>query len=212
MMTRYFTFMVVLMISCTLLIACGNDDDDGSQIADTPASVPGGEQNIAPDAGVDDSPQDLPPVAPKDFGPAAPFKLSDLDGKQVALDDFKGQVVAVNFWATWCGPCKREVPDFVEVQEKYKDHGFIILGISEDVSFQNGKAVKNEAVVEAFVKQFNVNYPILWDTENVWVELYKGFGMPTTIMVDRNQRIRFRHNGIVDKVTFEAEVEMLVNE
>ena len=171
-----------------------------------------GNDEAEPTADSPDIPDDLAPVASDDFGPAPAFQLADLDGNLVSLNDFQGQVVAVNFWATWCAPCRREIPDFVEAQEMYQDRGFTMLGLSRDLFVEDGQFVTDEDAVRPFVEEFNVNHPVLWDTANIYVEDYDGFGMPTTVILDRNHRIRFRHNSIVAPVTLEAEILMLLNE
>ncbi|MCZ6678651.1 MAG: TlpA disulfide reductase family protein [Candidatus Poribacteria bacterium] len=196
-MFKSFSFFLVFVVFGTCLYACGGDDE--ADLTDAPESSQTDGQTA------NDLPQDRPPVAPRDFGQAPAFQLPDLDGNPVSLAAFKGQVVAVNFWAAWCAPCRREIPDFVEVQAKHQDQGFTIIGISRDAFPDDEKAVRD------FVKQFSMNYPILWDTQDVF-KAYQGFGMPSTYMLDREHKIRFRHTGIVDKVTFEAEVLTLLNE
>ena len=154
----------------------------------------------------------LPPIAPLDFGRAPPFQLEDLDGHVVSLIDFSGRVVAINFWATWCKPCREEIPELVKTHDKFGNRGFTVLGFSRDLIERNGQLVKNESAVQSFVEEFKVNYPVLWDTENIFSEHYGGIGMPTTIILDRSHRIRFRHTGIIDSVTLDAEILMLLNE
>ena len=232
MLKSFSLFFGFVILGACLFYACGSDDEPDltrdSELTSTDRQTATDSTTSNPTAPVPDEqptvpvpdeqpavpiPEERPPIAPKDFGAAPPFQLPDLDGNQVALANFQGQVVAINFWATWCAPCRREIPDFVELQAKHQDKGFTILGISRDIDFdQNGKLTRNEKDVRAFVKEVKVNYPILWDTENVFFESYKGFGMPTTIILDRNHRMRFRHDQIVDKVTFEAEVLKLLNE
>ncbi|MCH8292272.1 TlpA family protein disulfide reductase [Candidatus Poribacteria bacterium] len=207
-MTRFLSLFLALMVSCVFLSACGSDEEENIPTS----QVDGQNDTTSTNPVEDDLPQDLPPVAPKDFGDAPQFQLADLNGNQISLADFQGQVVAINFWATWCGPCRREIPEFVAIQEKYQDKGFTILGITRDIEVQNGKVTKDEKAVQDFVEAFKVNYPVLWDVENVFGELYDGFGMPTTIILDREHKMRFRHNNIVDKVTFEAEIETLLKE
>ena len=198
-MLKIFSLFLGIVILCVSFYSCGSDDENGltkdSEPLPTNSSTP-----TVPNS------TDVPPVAPKDFGAAPAFQIPDLEGQQVSLADFAGQVVAVNFWATWCAPCRREVPEFVEVQTKHQDKGFTIIGISRD-TFPD-----DEKVVRDFVKQFKINYPVLEDTQNVFVHAYNGFAMPSTFILDRNHNIRFKHIGIVDKVTLEAEVSMLLNE
>lgn len=154
----------------------------------------------------------LPPVAPLDFGGARSFQLENLNGHLISLNDFSGSVVAINFWATWCKPCREEIPDLVKIQDKFRNRGFTVLGLSRDFLNHNDQLVKNEGAVQSFVEEFKVNYPVLWDTENIFSEHYGGIGMPTTIILDRSHRIRFRHTGIIDSVTLDAEILILLNE
>ena len=202
-MFRSASIFLACVILGTCFYGCSSDDvDEPTQTETDPTSaIP-----TTPDA------SDRPPVAPRDFGAAPGFQLEDLEGNLVSLADFEGQVVAINFWATWCAPCRREVPEFIEIQAEHQDEGFTILGISRDIERENGKFIRNEEVVQDFVTEFQVNYPVLWDTKNVYIDKYQGFGMPTTVILDRDHKIRFRHNQIVDKVTFSAEVQMLLNE
>lgn len=153
-----------------------------------------------------------PPVAPPDFGKARLFQLEDLDGRLVSLNHFRNQVVAINFWATWCNPCREEIPDLVKIQDRFRSKGFTVLGLSRDLLNQNGQFLKNSEAVQSFVKEFNINYPVLWDTENIFRNHYGGVGMPTTIILDRDHRIRFRHTGIIDAETLDAEITIILNE
>ena len=130
-------------------------NDEAQMIADSP-----------------DIPPNLPPIAPPDFGRARSFQLDDLNGHPVALNDFHMQVVAINFWATWCNPCRKEIPDLVKIQNRFRERGVTVLGLSRDLLNQNGQLVKNEGAVQSFVKEFKINYPVLWDTEDIYNEHY----------------------------------------
>lgn len=187
------SFLVGLIVLVGLL-GCGDNDESQTAI-DSP-----------------DISDNLPPVAPTDFGKAKLFQLEDLNGHLVSLDDFRDQVVVINFWATWCKPCREEIPDLVKIQHRFRNRGFTVLGLSRDLLVQNDQSVKNEEAVQSFVKEFNINYPVLWDTENIFSKHYGGVGMPTTIILSRSHRIRFRHTGIIDLVTLDAEITMLLNE
>ena len=171
-----------------------------------------GNNDTQPIADSPDISADLPPIAPSDFGAARSFQLENLAGDLVSLNDYQEQVVAINFWATWCNPCRKEIPDLVKIQNRYRERGVIVLGLSRDVLNQNGQLVKNEEAVQSFVKEFKINYPVLWDTEDVYNEHYGAIGMPTTIILDRKHRIRFRHTGIIDIVTLDAEITTILNE
>ncbi len=140
-------------------------------------------------------------------GKAAPaFTLVDLDGKKVSLADYKGKPVMVNFWATWCAPCKLEMPWLAEFQKRYADQGFVILGIASD------DAPKN--VVAATAKKLGVTYPVLL-TDGKVEEPYGGVGyMPESFYVDRTGKVLIETAGITDgqggKDQIEANVKRLI--
>jgi cytochrome c biogenesis protein CcmG, thiol:disulfide interchange protein DsbE len=134
--------------------------------------------------------------------PVAPaFTLTDIFGKQLSLSEYKGKVVMLDFWATWCGPCRIEIPGFVELQDRYRDQGFTIIGISLDDS--------SEPVME-FYKQFKMNYPVAVGNDSLGA-LYGGiFGMPTTFLIGRDGRIYSKHVGATHVGVFEEEVKVLL--
>jgi len=134
--------------------------------------------------------------------PLAPaFTLTDIFGNKLNLSDYKGKVVMLDFWATWCGPCRIEIPGFVELQDRYRDQGFTIIGISLDDS--------PEPVME-FYKQFKMNYPVALGDDSLGA-LYGGiFGMPTTFVIGRDGRIYSKHVGASSVNVFEEEVKVLL--
>jgi len=124
----------------------------------------------------------------KELTIAPDFTLQDINGNEVTLSDFKGKVVILNFWATWCPPCRKEIPVFIELYKKYKDEGLVIIGISLD---REGKKV-----LIPFVKKFGINYPVLIGTQKV-VDAYGGIrGIPTTFIIDKKGKIRKKHIGL----------------
>jgi thiol-disulfide isomerase/thioredoxin len=136
-------------------------------------------------------------------GKAAPaFTLVDLEGKKVSLKDYKGRPVLVNFWATWCSPCKLEMPWFEEFRQKYGPQGFEILGIAEDDA---GKDVIAKAV-----KRINVSYPILLTDQKV-APAYGGVDyLPESFYVDRNGIVEIQTSGLGSKDEIEANIKRLV--
>ncbi len=121
-------------------------------------------------------------TTPTGLGPgkAAPdFKLRTLDGKEVSLSDYRGKVVLINFWATWCPPCREEMPLFKRVYERYKNKGFEILAVSTDTSIDP---------VKKFVKEYKLDFPVLLDTDNI-SSLYGIQGLPTSFLIDREGKI-----------------------
>lgn len=135
---------------------------------------------------------------------APSFTLQDLNGKQVSLSDFKGKVVILDFWATWCPPCVKEIPHFIALYEQYKDQGFAIVGISVDRG--------GISVVKSFARKYRVNYPILM-TDGRVDKAYGGIpSIPTTFVIDKAGNIRQKYVGYRDKAIFEADIKALLEE
>lgn len=132
---------------------------------------------------------------------AANFSLKSADGTSYELSKYKGKVVVVNFWATWCGPCRKEIPDFIEAYKKHRGNGLEIIGISLD---QDGWTK-----VTPFVKQSKINYPVVLGDQQV-VENYGGINaIPTTFIVDRNGNIVDQHTGTMTLKELEAKLKPL---
>lgn len=126
---------------------------------------------------------------------APEFNLENLKGQMVSLSDYEGEVLFLNFWATWCPPCRNEIPGFIEMYEKYHSKGLEILGISLD------KGNKNK--VEKFVKSYEISYPVAMATRKVVEDYQPGRYIPTTIIIGRRGKIRHKHVGYMDKDTME---------
>ena len=134
---------------------------------------------------------------------AAPdWQLKDLDGKSVKLSDFKGKVVILNFWATWCPPCRKEIPTFVSLQRQYADKGLVIVGVSLDE--------KGPGVVKPFVAKMGINYPVVMGDPKTAAD-YGGIAVvPTTFVIDRSGKVAAEHEGDADRATFEGEIKPLL--
>lgn len=132
------------------------------------------------------------------------FTLKNAEGKDVSLSDFRGKVVVLNFWATWCGPCQIEIPWFIQFEQKYRSKGLEIVGVSMD---EDGWKV-----IKPFVREHHVNYPILLGDETV-ATLYGGLdALPTTYILDRQGRIAYPpHIGLVAKSEYLNEIESLLS-
>ncbi len=118
--------------------------------------------------------------------PAPDFTLKSNGGNNLRLSEHRGQVVLINFWASWCGPCRQEMPVLDEIQKKYQKLGFTILGVNVD---------KDIAAANRILNDIPVSFPILYDTGNAVSELMNVDAMPTTVLIDRNGDIRFTHRG-----------------
>jgi len=114
------------------------------------------------------------------------FRLESLDGRQVSLADYPGQVVLLNFWATWCPPCKEEIPAIEKAYEAHRDEGFMVLGINEGETFE---------AVQAFASEIGITYPVLIDKRGNVAAQYRRRGLPLTLIVDRDGVIQVRHEG-----------------
>lgn len=152
----------------------------------------------------------LPATGPADLTPAtvrkkAPdFTLEDSQGALIKLSSFRGKVVLLDFWATWCTGCKKEIPWYMEFQDKYKNEGLSAIGVSLDDD--GWKSVK------PFLQEHKINYPIVigdWDTMG---KSFSFNAMPATLLIDRDGKVAELHVGMVDKPAFEADIRTLLKE
>jgi thiol-disulfide isomerase/thioredoxin len=136
-----------------------------------------------------------------DHPEAPPISLTDIEGKRLDLADYKGKVVLLDFWATWCEPCRFEIPGLMGMQNKYAKQGFSVIGISMD---------DDSGSVVQFYKEFKMNYPVAVGNERIG-GLYGGiFGLPTTFLIGRDGRIYAKHAGATSPEVIEDEVQQLL--
>lgn len=129
------------------------------------------------------------------LGPAPSWELLDVEGKRVRSADFAGKVVVLDFWATWCPPCRAEIPGYSELQKKYGDRGLVIIGVSLDE--------QGPSVVKTFAREQKVAYPLVMGNAEV-TEAFGGVeGIPTTFLIDREGQIRHRKVGAMDTAEYE---------
>ena len=143
----------------------------------------------------------LTPEAQRKMAPD--FTLTDATGRTITLSAYKGKVVLLDFWATWCGGCKVEIPWYVAFDKKYRSHGLAVIGVSMDE--------KGMKVVKPFLAQKNMEYPVVIGSQAL-ARQYNLESMPLTLLIDRGGRIAVSHAGIVDKDNFESHIKALLLE
>ena len=144
-------------------------------------------------------------VAAGDGGPAPAFTLMSVTGQSGGLSQYKGQVVLVNFWATWCGPCQQEIPLLDQMYKKYQPAGFTLIGISVD---------KDAAPVKELLGRKPVSYPVLLDPTNAVSKAYHVNEMPSSVIIDRKGQIRYIHRGYHpgDENEYQDRIRQLIKE
>ena len=132
------------------------------------------------------------------------FTLKDQDNKKVKLADFKGKVIVLNFWATWCVPCKTEIPEFVELQKQFEPEGVQFIGVSVDDTV---------AKLRPYIAEHSMNYPVLQGKSNEGVlDAYGPLGsVPTTYLIKRDGNVCKRYSGEVGRDALERELKSLIN-
>jgi peroxiredoxin len=143
------------------------------------------------------------PLAPQALAPD--FTLRTLDGKNLRLGEQRGRVVLVNFWATWCGPCRQEMPHLNKLYDKYKASGFMLLGVNVDEDTRNAVAVADK---------LGVRFPVLPDADKRVSQKYDLRAMPSTVLIDRDGRVRHVHRGYQSgyEDTYDRQIRELLKE
>jgi peroxiredoxin len=144
-------------------------------------------------------PPKAPPTASGNVAPE--FTVTDLDGRKLSLSDYKGKVVLLDFWATWCTPCREEIPHFVEMQNKYGPQGFQVIGVSMD---DDAKPVRE------YYEKYKLNYPVALGDDKLAERFGGVLGLPVNFVIDREGRIQAKHLGATNVATFDDEVSKLL--
>lgn len=137
--------------------------------------------------------------------PAPDFALKNRAGAVVRLSELRGQVVMINFWATWCGPCRKEMPLLEQLHQRYEPLGFTLLGVNVE---------ENAKDAEAFLAEVPVSFPVLFDPANEVSRLYDVSAMPSTVIVDRQGNVRHLHHGYQEgyENAYQDQIRALVRE
>jgi len=136
---------------------------------------------------------------------ASDFTLKSQSGENVRLEEMRGDVILINFWASWCGPCRKEMPYLDDLQKDFSNLGFTVLGINVE---ENSDSAKD------FIDELKVSFPVLFDNKQLVSQLYKVDSMPMTVMIDRNGFSRLIHRGYVDgdEVAYRTVIKELIRE
>jgi len=138
-------------------------------------------------------------------GAAPNFTLKSNSGKNLKLSEYRGQVVLLNFWASWCAPCRQEMPLLNKIQKRYQPLGFTILGVNVE---------EDSAAAKKMLRSMRVNFPILFDTHNIASKAYNVSAMPSTVLIDKDGKMRYLHKGYKpgDEATYVKWVKKLLKE
>lgn len=144
--------------------------------------------------------------------PAPQFRLMNSAEKPVSLSNYNGKVVLLDFWATECGGCKQEIPDFIAIQARHAHEDFSAVGVSVDIMYENLKSPAEAwARVKPFAQSVNLNYPILMGDDAI-TKAYGMQALPMTLLIDRHGRIAAKYVGIVNAANVEANIKSLLQE
>lgn len=134
--------------------------------------------------------------------PAKDFSLLDLDNNKVSLANFKDKVVVLNFWATWCPPCKKEIPDLVELYKNYQEKGVVVVGVALDE--------EGSTVVKPFIQEYKVNYPILLGNEQIAKDYGGIIGVPTSFILDGKGKVYKKYVGYKPVSVYKSDIDALL--
>jgi len=163
--------------------------------------------NVNGEEGEGPYPPNYNPNSPRVESKAPDFSLLSVSGEPVKLSDYSGKVVIIDFWATWCGPCRRGIPDLVQLKEKYSADDIEIIGISLDGVTRDGSTVKD---IEPFMKEFKINYPIVQGTSEI-MQQYGGIrSIPTSFIIDKSGKIAAHYTQLIPYDIYDNMIKKLL--
>ncbi|PAU94431.1 alkyl hydroperoxide reductase [Aliifodinibius salipaludis] len=186
--SRFSTHIFFIIPLAFSLIACGTPDEQAS--ADNAQSS--AEQTASPQNS-----------SQQEFKEAPDFTLETMEGTSFTLSDQRGKVIVLNFWATWCAPCRKEIPDFIELHKKMKDDGVLFAGISVDEEGWDA--------VRPFANDLDINYPIMVDNGSISNEYGPIRAIPTTFIINKKGQVEYVAPGMVTKEKLQPILEKLAN-
>lgn len=202
MKTRWMLAVVVVIVAVYMTVpglplpSFGGEDAEASAVADVASPGEGGAPGgpAAATGGVCPANAKKAPLT---------FTINDMNGKPVSLAAYKGKVILLDFWATWCGPCKAEIPNFVELQNEYGPKGLVVLGFSVDDTVD---------LLKPFVTQLKMNYPVLvgLGREDVQDAFGPIWAIPTTLLISRDGRVCRKNTGLLGKEKYERDIKALL--
>jgi len=178
--------LLTALIAIPLFFASCSDTDKGNSSTSEAAAASSATPNTSDQKELKDAPD---------------FTLTNINGKSFTLSEHEGKVVVLNIWATWCSPCRKEIPDFVEMQKNMKDKGVLFVGVSVDK--------EGWEVIRPFAKEYSINYPIVLDDGTVYQKYGPLRGIPTTFIINKKGKVEYVATGMVTKKLLQPVLQKL---